>query len=192
MPTPHTHPAGTHTSTKFLNDYFAANPTFAVHQGKHEYDGKFPDWSDDGTQKEIARLKAEREKATAFKDADLDDRQKFERDYLIAQIDKDLFWQETADYPHTNPNWYSDAARPGRLCFASVCSARAADQSRTRRMPRIVPGRTRADQRHAQNADAKESDHDRSPDDRRPRGFLCEGCRQGLRAGQGRAVSKGF
>src|SRR5690348_13218174 len=92
---------------QFLNDYFAANPTFAVVQGKHEYDGKFPDWSEAGLQKEIARLKAEREKASAFKDSDLDDRQKFERDYLISQIDKDLFWRETADQPHTNPFWYS-------------------------------------------------------------------------------------
>jgi uncharacterized protein (DUF885 family) len=97
---------------QFLNDYFAANPTFAVAQGKHEYDGKFPDWSDAGLKKEVARLKAEREKASAFKDTDLDDRQRFERDYLIAQIDKDLFWQETADYPHINPNYYSDALDP--------------------------------------------------------------------------------
>ena len=97
---------------QFLSDYFAANPTFAVIQGKHEYDGKFPDWSEAGLQKEIARLKSEREKAAAFKDADLDDRQKFERNYLIAQIDKDLFWRETADQRHTNPFWYSDPTDP--------------------------------------------------------------------------------
>src|SRR5436190_372248 len=98
---------------QFLNDYFAANPTFAVNQGKHEYDGKFPDWSNEGISKEIARLKSEREKASAFKDADLDDRQRFERDYVIAQIDSDLFWSETADLPHTNPNSYSGALDPG-------------------------------------------------------------------------------
>ena len=97
---------------QFLNDYFAAQPTFAVYQGKHEYDGKFPDWSDDGIKKEIARLHAERDKASAFKDVDLDENQRFERDYVIAQIDKDLFWQETADYPHINPNYYSDALDP--------------------------------------------------------------------------------
>jgi uncharacterized protein (DUF885 family) len=96
----------------FLNDYFAANPPFAAYQGKHEYDGKFSDWSEAGLSKEIARLKAEREKATAFKDADLDDRQRFERDYLLAQIDQDLFWRETADQPHTNPYWYSNAVDP--------------------------------------------------------------------------------
>ena len=96
----------------FLNDYFAANPTFAVMQGKHEYDGKFPDWSEAGLKKEIDRLKAEREKAAAFKDNELDDRQRFERDYLVSQIDKDVFWRETADQPHTNPYWYSDPTDP--------------------------------------------------------------------------------
>ncbi len=64
----------------FLNDYFVTHPDFAVYQGKHEFDGKFPDWSEDGLKKEIARLKAEREKAAAFKDDGLDERQRFERD----------------------------------------------------------------------------------------------------------------
>jgi uncharacterized protein (DUF885 family) len=97
---------------KFLDGYFAANPTFAVYQGKHEYDGKFPDWSDDGIKKNIAWLKTQREQAAAFRDADLDERQRFERDYLVAQIDHDLFWDETVDWPHTNPNAYSDALDP--------------------------------------------------------------------------------
>src|SRR6476620_7680943 len=97
---------------QFLNDYFAANPQFGVYQGKHEFDGKLADWSEAGLTKEIARLKSEREKASAFKDSDLDEHQRFERDYLIAQIDKDLFWRETADQPHTNPYWYSDSIDP--------------------------------------------------------------------------------
>jgi hypothetical protein len=41
---------------RFLDDYFRANPTFAVYQGKHEYDGQFPDWSTGGIEAEIARL----------------------------------------------------------------------------------------------------------------------------------------
>jgi uncharacterized protein (DUF885 family) len=98
---------------QFLNDYFAANPTFAVNQGRHEFDGKLPDFSDDAVTKEIARLKSEREKASAFKDSDLDEHQRFERDYLIGQIESDLFWAETADLPHTNPNSYSGALDPG-------------------------------------------------------------------------------
>jgi len=97
---------------QFLTGYFTANPTTAVYQGKHEFDGKLPDWSEEGLKKEIARLKSEREKASAFKDDQLDDRQRFERDYLIAQIDKDVFWRETADQPHTNPYFYADAIDP--------------------------------------------------------------------------------
>jgi uncharacterized protein (DUF885 family) len=96
----------------FLNDYFVAHPEFAVYQGKHEFDGKLPDWSEDGLKKENARLHAERDKAAAFKDDQLDERQRFERDYLISQIDKDLFWREIADQPHTNPYFYSDAIDP--------------------------------------------------------------------------------
>lgn len=97
---------------QFLTDYFTARPDFAVVQGKHEFDGKLPDLSEDGLKKLIAMLKASREKATAFKDVDLDDRQKFERTYLVAQIDKDLFWVETADQPHINPYYYSDTLDP--------------------------------------------------------------------------------
>ncbi len=40
---------------QFLTDYFTANPTFAVYQGRHEFDGKFPNWSADGLSREIAR-----------------------------------------------------------------------------------------------------------------------------------------
>lgn len=97
---------------QFLKDYFDANPQFGAYQGKHEYDGKLADWSEAGLKKEIDRLKAEKEKAAAFKDADLDDRQRFERDYLISQVDKDIYWRETADQPHTNPYWYADSIDP--------------------------------------------------------------------------------
>jgi len=97
---------------QFLKDYFDANPQFGAYQGKHEYDGKLADWSEDGLKKEITRLKSEREKAAAFKDADLDEHQRFERDYLISEIDKDVFWRETADQPHLNPAWYSDSIDP--------------------------------------------------------------------------------
>ncbi len=96
----------------FLNGYFAANPAFAVYQGKHEHDGKLPDWTDEGLKKEIGRLKAERDKALAFKDEQLDERRRFERDYLIAQIDSDLFWREIADQPHTNPTFYGNSIDP--------------------------------------------------------------------------------
>ena len=97
---------------QYLNGYFELNPTFAVYQGRHEFDGKLPDWSEEGLKKSIDFLKAQRQKAAEFKDDQLDEPQRFERDYLIAQIDGDLFWRETVDQPHTNPYFYSGALDP--------------------------------------------------------------------------------
>jgi uncharacterized protein (DUF885 family) len=97
---------------RFLADYFVANPDFAVEAGKHEFDGQLPDWSEAGLRKEIARLHAEREKASAFKDAQLEQRRRFEREYLISRIDANLFWREVADAPHTSPFYYASSLDP--------------------------------------------------------------------------------
>lgn len=96
----------------FLQSYFAAHPNAAVAAGRHEFDGKLPDWTEAGLKKEIERLRSEREKATGFKDAQLDERQRFERDYLISTIDDELFWREAAEWPYRNPYFYADALDP--------------------------------------------------------------------------------
>jgi uncharacterized protein (DUF885 family) len=98
--------------TQFLDDYFTAHPDVAVLAGRHEFDGKLPDWTDAGIKKEAQRLKAERDHASSFKDDALDERQRFERDYLLAQINKDLFWIETAEWPYKNPYFYADSIDP--------------------------------------------------------------------------------
>jgi Bacterial protein of unknown function (DUF885) len=105
-------PAWTLFVNQFLDSYFAANPDKAVIAGRHEFDGKLPDWSADGIKREISRLHAERTHATEFKPESLSDRQRFERDYLIAQIDKDLFWLESAEWPFRNPKFYGDPLDP--------------------------------------------------------------------------------
>ena len=84
-----------------------ANPRFAVDQGRHEYDGLFPDWSEAGLAAEIKRLKDWRSKVDAVDPATLSGPQAFERGYLLAVIDGRLFWRETADWPHKNPAWYN-------------------------------------------------------------------------------------
>ncbi len=96
----------------FLQDYFIKHPDFAVGQGRHEFDGKLPDFSEAGLQANLLWLNTEREKALAFNQKQLDKHQQFERDYLIAQIDKDIFWQKIMDYPHINPNFYFDMLDP--------------------------------------------------------------------------------
>src|SRR5689334_14888906 len=51
---------------KFQEDYFTAQPPFAVSSGRHEYDGLLPDWSPEGIAKEVARLTTARAEALAF------------------------------------------------------------------------------------------------------------------------------
>jgi hypothetical protein len=96
----------------FVETYFEANPLFAVYQGRHEFDGRFPDWSDTGLQQWIRRLHQLRDSATAFPIDSSDGTRGFERDYLISVIDRDLFWQERADWPHRSPSWYADQIDP--------------------------------------------------------------------------------
>ncbi|HZA98789.1 MAG TPA: hypothetical protein VE399_08435, partial [Gemmatimonadales bacterium] len=50
----------------FIETYFEADPLFAVYQGRHEFDGRFPDWSDAGLQKWARRLHQLRDSAAAF------------------------------------------------------------------------------------------------------------------------------
>ena len=91
-----------------INEYLEAHPVFAVVAGRHEYDGRLPDWSAAGIAAEIKRLHAARDRATAIPDAALSESERFERDYLVARIDRDLFWLEDAEAPFLNPAWYLD------------------------------------------------------------------------------------
>jgi hypothetical protein len=96
----------------FVNSYFASHPHAAVVAGRHEFDGKLPDWSAEGIRREAARLRSERERARGFADASLDERQRFERDYLISVVDGELFWLESAEQPFKNPQYYGGALDP--------------------------------------------------------------------------------
>lgn len=91
---------------EFVAGYFEANPPFAVSAGRHEFDGRLPDFRPDSIRGEIARLHGLRDRALAYTDARLDERQRFERDYLVARIDNDLFWTEIAKLHEGNPSFY--------------------------------------------------------------------------------------
>ncbi len=80
--------------TRFIEESLAANPPFAVGLGRHEFDGKLPDWSSEGLQREVNRLKISREEALSFHNPALNDQQRFELGYLLAVIDRQLFWLE--------------------------------------------------------------------------------------------------
>ena len=98
--------------TELEETYFNANPAFAVYQGRHEFDGKLPDWSADGIKNWIVSLRTLREKARAFDASSLDEKQTFEREYVIAVINGELFWLDTAQWPFKNPRYYAGALDP--------------------------------------------------------------------------------
>lgn len=96
----------------FIEAYLVAHPDFAVRAGRHEFDGKLPDWSAGGIANEIKRLHAEKDRVAAFSDSALDERQRLERSYVQSVIAGDLFWLESAEWPMRCPQFYADAIDP--------------------------------------------------------------------------------
>jgi hypothetical protein len=90
----------------FIEDYFHAQPFFAAQQGRHEFDGQLPDLSAHGIKREIASLHDSRNQIAAVDPAPLEPRERFDRQYLLSVIDRDLFWLEKARFPFSNPYWY--------------------------------------------------------------------------------------
>ena len=88
-----------------LNGYFQQRPDLAVSAGRHEFDGQLPDWSPAGLERFTAFLKSTRR--SAERQPVHGPGEALERNYLLAQIDSDLFWIETAEAPYTNPYYYS-------------------------------------------------------------------------------------
>jgi len=96
----------------FLDAYLPLNPGFAVYQGRHEFDGQLPDWSDAGIAANIAMRKKAIADARAVDATHMTDAEKFERDYLISVMDGEIFWLEEADWPHKNPAFYVGGLDP--------------------------------------------------------------------------------
>jgi hypothetical protein len=101
---------------QYIEDYLAAHPAWAVFQGRHEYDGMLQDWSAESIAAEIERLKVARDQALAFEDEALGDEGQYQRDYLVASVDRQLFWLDKAEWPFVNPafyfDWMSDSLDP--------------------------------------------------------------------------------
>ncbi len=97
---------------KFIEDYFQAQPFFAVQAGRHEFDGKMRDFSVAGIAAEIQRLHAAQADVQAIDPSALEASQAFERKYILSIISHDLFWLERARWPFKNPAWYLDEIDP--------------------------------------------------------------------------------
>ncbi|MES1241861.1 MAG: DUF885 domain-containing protein [Acidobacteriota bacterium] len=105
-------PAWDRFAESFLEEYCEQNPTFASSAGRHEYDGRLPDWSAEAMSGKCSWLRGERERALAFDPGCLDERRQVEREGLIAQIDHDLFWIEDAEWHRRNPIYYAGTLDP--------------------------------------------------------------------------------
>jgi hypothetical protein len=95
---------------RFIERSFELDPAFAASQGRHEFDGRLPDWTEQGLSAQISFLTSSIEEAQGL--TGLNPQQSFERDYLVAVARGNLFWLQTADQPHTNPAFYMDALSP--------------------------------------------------------------------------------
>ena len=94
----------------FIERAFEIDPTFGAGQGRHEYDGRLPDWSETGLTTAETFLRESITQAEAMRG--LNPEQTFQRDYLVAVARGQLFWLDTADQPHTNPAYYMGALSP--------------------------------------------------------------------------------
>jgi hypothetical protein len=95
---------------RFVKDHieahFAAQPFFAVRAGRHEFDGRMPDWSPVGLKKEAERLETARADIALFDPKTMSKTKALERDHLLAVVDEELFWHQEALAPFKNPAWY--------------------------------------------------------------------------------------
>lgn len=91
-----------------LEGFFRVDPAQAVYQGRHDFDGGLPDWSEAGLKRQAAFWQGVITDAQAFPAARLTAAERFERDYVVQVARGKLFWLTDADRPHRNPAFYID------------------------------------------------------------------------------------
>jgi len=92
--------------TQYVESYLQHHPAFAAAQGRHEYDGRLPDWSESGIRAEVARIERFRSRVEGYPLEQLTPTERFEREYLLTRIDREIFWTRTAAAPFRNPAFY--------------------------------------------------------------------------------------
>lgn len=94
---------------RFIEAHMQADPHFAVQSGRHEFDGRMPDWSRATIETDVAAL---REQLGELSRQRVTRAQEFERDYIQWIIESEIFWLETAAAPFRNPAWYLERLDP--------------------------------------------------------------------------------
>jgi hypothetical protein len=85
-------------------EYYERNPETAVDAGLHEYDGQMENYSKESLQAYGEWLDQVIAEASAY--THLEGIEAFERDYLLTEMNGQLFWLRDSDYPTKNPNYY--------------------------------------------------------------------------------------
>ncbi|GAB3380214.1 DUF885 domain-containing protein [Lysobacter fragariae] len=125
----------------FIDGYFHHFPTDAANAGKHEFDGKLPDYSPDGLKATVQWLHQQRDRIAAYPDAQLEAIDRFHRDYALSEIDRRLFWYEEAGFPYRNPAFYVDPLSPSMYLtrpYAPLAQRMAAFVTYQEALPKAV------------------------------------------------------
>ncbi|MBT8098585.1 MAG: DUF885 domain-containing protein [Gammaproteobacteria bacterium] len=94
--------------TTVIDEYYRRNPEAAVYAGLHQYDGQMSDLSLDSLAEDGQWLDSVIAEASAYDD--LQGIEAFERDYLLTEMQGQLFWLRESDYPQKNPLFYTNIA----------------------------------------------------------------------------------
>jgi uncharacterized protein (DUF885 family) len=148
-PAPAEAPAATEAQASGWDDFvaelieasFRRNPLNAAWQGRHEFDGQVQDLSQSALAKDVAELKAELARAKAFDAQKLSERERFERDYVVANLEGELFWAERIKQHTRTPLFYMNAVDPSLYLtrnYAPEEQRLKAYISHLRQVPRVV------------------------------------------------------
>lgn len=97
---------------QFTEQYFQYHPSFAASAGRHEFDGKLPDWRPQTLTRLAKWLDGQAHTARHYAETGLTPMERFEREQLSHVIAEELFWLRTARSPNKNPMYYSSALDP--------------------------------------------------------------------------------
>lgn len=105
----------------FIERSFELDPTFGASQGRHEFDGRLPDWSEAGLTAAIDYYQSALDDAEALQG--LDANEDYQRAYLMSVARRNLFYLRVADQPHTSPAFYMGGLSPSMYITRPYASA---------------------------------------------------------------------
>ena len=148
-------PPGAHFRDRFIDGFFELNPSFAVGQGRHEFDGQIGDWSDAGFGPPIEFLRAAIDGAAAFDAAQLSAAHR-----LRARLSRARARAASCSGSRTPTSrtpistWYFDNGLDPNVYIARPYADAATRLRAFIAYARAVPAAARADPREPANADA--------------------------------------